>query len=160
MIDHTTLLSLLEYCPKTGRFRWLVDRTAGIKAGDLAGCKNKDGYIVISVLGRQYPAHRLAWFYMFGEWALVDHRDTVGDNNRSDNIRKATHQQNCRNRSNQRGRLHPKGVYFRASRKRWQACITIDGRVIFLGSFKTETEGHAAYAAAAERYFGEFARAA
>lgn len=159
------LKELLEYSPSTGLFFWLQDR-GGKRAGDIAGCKKRT-YIVISVDDHIYRAHHLAWLYMTGEWPdpFVDHRDTNKHNNAWDNLRLATKSQNQANigliKSNASGL---KGVSRYAAGERygkpWQACIGKDGKTKHLGHFATKEEAHAAYCEAAERLFGEFARAA
>ena len=156
MIDRSEFMKFLSYDPQTGLFHWLVDRTAGTKAGDVAGCKHSDGGIVITLFSKQYKAGRLAWFFMFGEWALIDHKDTVRDNNRADNLRKATQQQNSQNR--RRTGKFLKGVKCNALGRTFSASITQNGKNKHLGNFKTETAAHDAYATAAKRLFGEFAR--
>jgi HNH endonuclease len=88
MIEQTTLHHLLDYDSVTGLFKWRQDRTGGIKRGDIAGCLDKDGYVVIAILGKQYRAHRLAWLFVHGTWCLLDHIDGVRSNNRLINLEK------------------------------------------------------------------------
>ena len=159
------LKELLSYDPLTGGFLWMVDR-GGKKAGDEAGCKKRT-YIVINVDDCSYRAHHLAWFYMTGEWPdpFVDHRDLNKHNNVWDNLREATKSQNQANigliKSNVSGL---KGVSrYRAGErygKPWQASIGKDGKSRHLGHFATKEDAHAAYCEAAQKLFGEFARAA
>jgi len=154
------LREVLHYDSDTGVFTWRMRHDVdpwwnGRYAGKIAGTKNKDGYIAIAIFDKRYVAHRLAWFYQFGEWSFVDHRDGVRDNNRSGNLRKATSQQNNQNRK--RTGKYLKGVWCRG--RRWQAQITKDRRKYNLGYFDTEAQAHAAYVRAAKLMFGEFARA-
>lgn len=89
----------------------------------------------------------------------VDHWDGDGLNNRRANLRLATRLQNQGNRpANRSNRLGVKGV--RAHQGRYMAEITVRGRTTFLGSFDTIEEASAAYARAADNFFGEFARSA
>ncbi len=96
----------------------------------------------------------------------IDHKDTDPSNNRLDNLRLATSQEQKRNKkvqSNNRSGL--KGAYYHACRKgkKWRSQIRIGpGRenLIFLGYYDTALEAHMAYRSAAIRHFGEFARAA
>lgn len=64
-IKHERLCELLHYCPETGIFTWKVTRKGLAKAGTVAGSTNGRGYRQISVDGKLYLAHRLAWFYCF-----------------------------------------------------------------------------------------------
>ena len=148
----------LSYDPETGEFRRLIAHNrwaVGSVAGHL-----QFGYRLIRFMGRRYPAHRLAWLYMTGEWPKdqVDHRDLSRDNNRWANLREATQSQNQMNRP----RMKPhrlKGTSFNGREKKFTAEIYKDRTRHFLGYFGTEAEAHQAYVSASRRLFGEFARA-
>jgi hypothetical protein len=74
--------------------------------------------------------------------AQVDHVDGSPLNNRRENLRWVTAQQNQHNRVNARG------YYWDKKAKKWRAQIRVDGRLINLGYFVTEQEARAAYQAA------------
>jgi hypothetical protein len=42
--------------------------------------------------------------------------------------------------------------------RRWKAVITVHGKGLYLGYFKTPEAAHMAYCAAADKHFGEYAR--
>src|SRR5665213_554054 len=92
---------MLYYDPELGWFMWLVaPQIAGrVRPGYIAGCLDSKGYVRVSILGRQYRAHRLAWFYMTGMWPVdeIDHEDRVRVNNQWLNLREATTGQNHQN---------------------------------------------------------------
>jgi hypothetical protein len=160
-VSHARLRELLEYDSATGEFRWRQRVSRPIRVGDIAGTLEINGYRKITIEGRQYRAHHLAWFYITGEWraGLIDHRDGNRSNNRWDNLRRATQSQNCANRRLARNnRCGFKGVTGDES-GRWRAGIHKDGRRYHLGVFATAEDAHAAYVAAARALFGEFARA-
>lgn len=118
---------------------------------------------MLGVDGRLYLGHRVAHLYMTGEWptALVDHKDRATSDLRWDNLRPASKSQNGANmagRSKRPGAL--KGACWDRSRGRWRASIEVNYKKIFLGRFETAEEAHSAYVDAAQKYFGEFARAA
>jgi hypothetical protein len=55
MLTIEQLKELLEYNHDTGVFTW-IKSIGGRKAGDVAGNKNDDGYIVFMVKQKQYKA--------------------------------------------------------------------------------------------------------
>ncbi len=157
----TLLKRLFKYDPDTGEFTYLLTTNRTDRIGKVAGgiC-SKTGYRFLSVGGRQYPAHVLAFVYMKNEWPTVhvDHIDTCRDNNRWLNLRQATVSQNI---ANSRRRRDNTTGYKGVSRKyeKFQARIMVRGKAMFLGHFNTAREAHEAYVAAAIRHFGEYARA-
>jgi HNH endonuclease len=159
-ITRARLRELLDYNDETGEFRWRKRVSKPVRVGDVAGALEINGYWKISIHGRQYRAHHLAWFYMTGKWrsGFIDHRDGNRSNNRWDNLRRATPSQNCANRRLPRNnRCGFKGVT-RTKSGRWCASIHKQGRRYHLGIFSTPQEAHAAYVTAARKLFGEFAR--
>lgn len=105
-------------------------------------------------------AHRVVWCMLHGAWpkTLLDHKDGNGLNNRADNLREATKAQNAYNsgpRSDNKTGF--KGVRRLAS-GRFEARIKAAAGQRYIGRFATALEAAAAYAGAAERLHGEFAR--
>lgn len=141
---------LLQYDAETGVFTWLVQTSIRVKAGHVAGSLKSDGYLQIKVDRKNHLAHRLAWFYMHGNWpeGQIDHRDGNRANNRISNLRDVSNSVNQQNQL--RARLDNKcgllGVC--ASLSKWQAMISIDGKKRYLGTFDTPEQAHAAYIAA------------
>lgn len=126
------------------------------------GTQNGIGYIVIRIDGCSYLAHRLAWLYVMGEWPAkgIDHKNSNGSDNRWENLRVAGQVENLQNARKRRDNTSGfKGVRYRANRGHWYATLKLNGRNKYLGSFHDPESAHAAYVGAAERYFGEFARA-
>lgn len=90
---------------------------------------------------------------------LVDHINGDGSDNRRSNLRECDHFGNSCNTRPQRQKAIPyKGVT--RDRALFTARIQVLGKSIYLGSYKTPEEAHAAYCEAAPRYHGEFARVA
>lgn len=89
----------------------------------------------------------------------VDHRDGDGLNCRRINLRPAP---DGRNQHNSRTRKDNTSGYKGVSpfRNKWAANIRLKGKRTFLGYFDTPEAGAAAYAAAAVRMHGDFARLA
>jgi hypothetical protein len=160
-VSYARLRGLLEYDSATGEFRWLKRASRSIHVGDLAGNLDaSSGYRDITIEGRSYRAHQLAWLYMTGKWCAgaIDHRDRNPSNNRWDNLRRATVSQNNANRRRHKNNACGfKGVTPIPS-GRWRASIYKNRRRRHLGIFATPEAAHAAYVAAARKLFGEFAR--
>lgn len=158
-LTHGALKELLFYDPDTGHFTWLKNRTRGVVAGDHAGTLNRGGYVRLRIFGREYTAHRVAWFYVYGAWpvAEIDHINGCRIDNRLSNLRNANRQQNRAN-SRGHGKSGYKGVTFHKQTKKWQAILGLNGKNIYLGLFHNPTEAHAAYIDAARLAHGEFAR--
>lgn len=154
------IAGVLRYEPDTGAFYWRVARRR-VKAGAAAGAACANGYVQITVLGTNYLAHRLAWLLQNGCWPTgeVDHMNGNRWDNRMVNLRDASRTQNLANAGlrsdNTSGH---KGVTWYKSRHLWMAQLNINRRHICLGYFADKDAAIAAYAEAARRYFGDFAR--
>lgn len=135
------------------------------KTGHIYCNTDRDGYIRVRVSGREFRAHRLIWEMHYGtipDGMLVDHIDGDPYNNRIENLRLATRQQNNMNKAKILGNCTtgsdlPKGVT-RTANGTFRARITVSNRTESLGTFKTIEEASAAYKEAAEILFGEFAK--
>lgn len=161
-LTQARLKELLNYDPQTGVFRWLASKARRVSNGDIAGgpTKTRKVYWIINVDYRPSKAHRLAWLYVHG-WLPdeVDHRDNDGLNNRIDNLRPCTPQQNRYNtKKSSRNSSGFKGVSWHTGAARYRATIHADCKRIHLGYFDDPELAHAAYREAAARYHGEFAR--
>jgi hypothetical protein len=161
-INASRLRELLDYDPETGVFTWLVSTSNRVRSGETAG--TLDGrYRQIKADGRIYRSHQLAWLWMTGEWPTghLDHINGDPSDNRFTNLRPATSSQNGANsRRGVNNKSGFKGVSWHAQAHRWRARIMVGRRQIFLGLFTDPTIAHAAYVEAAEKHFGEYARAA
>lgn len=148
-IDLETLRSALAYAPETGVFTWKIRPSPKVPEGAIAGSTHKRGYIHIQLKGRIYKGHRLAWFYVHGEWpsAQIDHINRIKGDNRIANLRAA---ENAENKQNYLGpqrnnKIGLQGVTKRRGRNSYQAKIEVFGVERHLGTYKTPEEASAAY---------------
>lgn len=159
-ITHKLLTELVSYSKTTGIFKWKVARRSrgGLtKVGDPVGHLGQAGYVRIILCGREYMAHRLAWFYVNGTWPQleIDHKNGVRHDNRYKNLRDVsafTNQQNRRNAaSNAKSGLL--GAWPASNGKGWRSSIAVDGgKPVFLGYFATAEAAHAAYVKAKRKH--------
>lgn len=168
MISIDKLRSCLSYDPATGVFTWqkeawLMSGFQVVKIGDVAGSLNGKGYWRVNIEGRTYQAHRLAWYYVYGEWpkGIIDHVNGIKTDNRIGNLRTATASQNtCNSKLSCKNTSGRKGVTWNKSSKKWQAHIKVNRKTIYIGVFDTVEKAHAAYCTAAIEHHGAFARLA
>jgi hypothetical protein len=147
------ITDIIEYCETDGLLRWKINRTNGVKAGDVAGSRNHDGYLRVKVLGKHYAAHRLAWFLHYGEFPSmeIDHINRNRADNRIVNLRVVTTSENAMNagmrKSNTTGFI---GVVLHKQTGKYQAQIKANGVPHYLGLFGNLSSAHAAYKSAKE----------
>lgn len=163
-LTQDTLVDLLHYDEEAGEFFWRKDGARGarghVKAGKRAGSLHRSsGYRMLKINGRRYSEHRLAWFYVHGQWPAgdLDHVDGARANNRIVNLREASRSQNIFNSKLVRSSSGVRGVTWNKRERRWKANLKKDQQVIHLGTFETLPDAIAARAEAAKRHFGDFA---
>lgn len=148
------LRHLIDYNPETGEF---TKRPK--KIGSIVG-KARHKFWMLYIEGVQYSAHRVAWFWMTGQWppnsVVVDHINGDATDNRWANLRLASPSENQRNRTkvNNNNSSGLTGVYKKKKDdKYWFSSLGNK----YLGRFSTKEEAHEAYRKAALEKFGEFA---
>jgi hypothetical protein len=160
MITQNELKQKITYCPSTGLFEWIKSTNKGRKANSVPTKVSPHGYYRIHLNSERYYAHRLAWFYINGDWPLghIDHINGDKLDNRMANLRVASNRENCLNSKTRKNNTSGyKGVSFMKRDGTWTARISANGKYKHLGYFKTAEEAHAAYCSAAIQYHGEFA---
>lgn len=131
-------------------------------AGKQAGHPSTKGYLQVKICKHNYMVHRIIFVMINGDVLdkekQVDHVLSRTDANHHLDLRVASHSQNCAYSKRRVDSTYGKGITFR--RGRFEARIQVNGKRMDLGTFKEIELARAAYAAAAARYFGEFARVA
>ena len=158
MITQSQLKELIHYCPDTGVFT-RISSPYKAKLGVIKTCSNGNGYFQITLLGKAYLAHRLAWLYMHGKFPeeQLDHINGNKIYNRLLNLREATHAENMQNVGAQRNNKSGfKGVSYYKRYSKWRARIRADGKLTHLGHYNTPELASQAYEAAAKTIHGVF----
>jgi hypothetical protein len=140
----------LHYDPETGKWTWLIRSGGKSTVGSPAGSLDPSGYWKISLDGKRYWLHRLAFLWMTGEWPRdqVDHINRQRADTRWANLREADRKLNMWNtRPRRRNRLGVKGVS-QIPCGHFVANIYREGKSRYLGSFPTIEQASAAYARA------------
>ena len=116
---------------------------------------NKEGYkkYVISI-NKQYILSRVIYKAHNPDWDITDGSDTnnidhINNNsldNRIENLRILTHQQNQFNRTN------PKGYNWHKNTNKWRAHINFNNKKIHIGYYDNEADAAQAYLTAKEKY--------
>jgi len=156
-LTQNELKTVLRYDSVTGVFAWIVP-LGRASVGTVAGCVAKNSgksYLVIQYKNRQYFSHRLAWLYVHGEFpsGQIDHIDGNGLNNKIDNLRDVTNQENGMNRrissNNTSGCI---GVFFDKKNGKWKIQINANGKQIHLGYHEDFFDAVCARKSAENRY--------
>lgn len=138
MITADEARMLFQYMPDSGLIFWKVNASYRVKAGDPAGCINKNGYQLIRLRGRQYKAHRIIWLIMTGSWPenVIDHINGVCGDNRWSNLRVVSTGENLKNKKiNSNNKSGTMGVSWDRRANKWYAKIRVNGRLLNLGNF-------------------------
>lgn len=119
--------------------------------------RKSDGYVVIMIDGKSYQAHRLAWLYIYEKWPdnMIDHLNTIRDDNRITNLRDVEHNINIQNQ--RRAQKNNKsagllGVTFNKLAQKYVAQIKLNGKNKYLGLFDNAEDAHEAYLEAKRQY--------
>ncbi|WP_266030417.1 HNH endonuclease signature motif containing protein [Brucella intermedia] len=162
------LRQLLRYEPETGKLFW-KERSLSMFSDEAKGRSwntswagkpamsylGKTGYLVGNIGRKVFKSHRVAWAIFHGEWPTTDIDHINGDrtDNRINNLRLVTRQDNLRNMGipvhNSSGHI---GVSWSKERHKWLAYINVNRRMIPLGRFDRLEDAVAARKVADKQY--------
>jgi len=143
--------NLLDYNAGTGAFTWKARTSNRVQINDVAGSAQVNGYRCISILGKRYLSHRLAWLIVTGEWPAeqIDHINGNRADNRFFNLREVSLKENAKNQArSSKNTSGVTGVNWQEDAQKWRARIKINGRTIQLGYFSDLKTAKAARKAA------------
>jgi len=134
MITQDLLKEIILYNHETGV---LTSKSTGKVFCYVAKRSRVCGYITMTILGKRYYAHRIAWLYHYGSLPeCIDHIDGDGLNNKISNLRSVTKLENNKNSSmridNTSGH---KGVFYSKQLNKWCAQIRYNNKTMHIGYF-------------------------
>ncbi len=152
-LDVSELRAVLAYDAETGHFLRRVRLAQRHAMGDRADFEitggPMTGYRRVGLFGARYLAHRLAWFYVHGEWPKheIDHINCQRGDNRIVNLRDVPKRVNLQNRrkprsDNKSGFL---GVHLHPETGKWRSRVQLGNRFIDLGLHHKPEDAHQAY---------------
>lgn len=148
LLSAKDLRELIDYNESTGVFQWKKPRR-GIQTNKPLGSDNGFGYLRITVLGKSYYAHRLAWLYVYGKWPKneIDHINGVKNDNKIKNLRDVSGIANLQNKlkCQKNSKSQTLGVSWHKKAKKWQAHVCVYKQRKYLGLFNSIEEAHQKY---------------
>lgn len=148
----------LAYDPIKGVVTWKSKHHWQIPDNLVAERTSRDGYKRITLNGKSFMAHRVAWFLTHGAWPAkqLDHINRKRGDNRMSNLRLASLSDN---RANTEVLAHSKsgvkGVRMTPSGK-WKATINKNKQVVYYQQFNTMEEAEIAITAERPKHHGKF----
>jgi hypothetical protein len=153
-LSQDRIKEILIYNAETGIFIWSVSaQNKSYSAGDVAG-RPFEKYLRITIDGRKYMVHRLAWLYEYGEWPKnqIDHINGIWDDNRISNLRDVTHRTNQENQRKARSNNATGLLGVTNFKGRFRAGIRVNKVLRYLGLFDTKEEAQIVYLRAKRKY--------
>lgn len=139
-MTHEELKQLISYDEATGLFMRIKKTSNRINMDKPTGWKDAYGYVEITLNGKRWKAHRLAWLYITGALPSgeIDHINRTKDDNRFCNLRDVGRLENELNKGIQRNNTSGyKGVSFQKQSGKWEAYICNQRKKKSLGVFCT-----------------------
>ena len=117
-------------------------------------------YLRIGINGKAVALHRIIFLYHHGYMPkITDHIDGDKYNNKIENLREVTQQQNCLNKAHNKNSASTcKNVYWHNKMNKWAVCMSINGVRKRFGYFADIELAYLVAQEARSKYHGEFAR--
>lgn len=140
------LHELFEY--KEGKLYRKTKQGNAFGAGTVCGYKTEKGYLRTEINNKSYYVHRIIYQMFYGHVPRnlqIDHKNGKKEDNRIDNLRVVTNDENQWNKHYHKGYCKRENGTFRVE-------IRVNNKRLSIGCFKTEEEAASAYKEAKEKY--------
>lgn len=158
-ITQERLRELFEY-KENGTFVRKISTSNRVKSGDLVGWKTVNGrYLGLSINGKKEFMHRMVFLYHYGYIPeCIDHIDGDGTNNRIENLRAASRQQNMLNvKGFANTKSGIKNVHWSHSSQKWEVRCRVNKKIKHIGVFEDLELAELVAIEARNKYHGNFA---
>jgi hypothetical protein len=154
MLSQAELHNLFTY--KDGNLYWKV---LNKKRNIIAGSINNHGYRTVHIGNKLYTAHRIVYMMQHGELPdRLDHIDGNKQNNKIENLRPATRNQNAYNtKPPSTNKSGSKNVHYSITNKAYRVLLVVDGKRKHIGYFKDLELADLVALEARNKYHGKFA---
>ena len=148
------LHKIFLYDDETGYLYRKIGVQGCSKITNKVGSPHRGGYLNVAIDYKKYLVHRIIWKMVYGtDPNFIDHISGVKEDNRIENLRSVTRQENARNikipKNNTSGTI---GVTWNKAKNKWQAQIKVNQKNINLGSFTNINDAIAARKVAEIKY--------
>jgi len=157
-LSKATLEQLFHY--SDGHIYWKKGSRNGLTPGVKAGCYHSSGYRVVKIYGKRYKVHRII-FILHHDFnpTHIDHIDGDTLNNKIENLRVCTHNQNMHNRKiSKNSKSGIKGITWVSSCKKWWSQLMVNSKRIKLGMYEDLELAELVIQEAREKYHRDFLR--
>jgi hypothetical protein len=143
---------------RDGDLYWKINPKYHNKIGKKVGTLNEEGYVTCGLFHKSHYVHRIIYLMHHGKTpAQVDHIDNNKSNNKIENLRAASQQQNsCNEKLRSTNTSGVKGVSFNKRLQKWHARIGHFYKEIHVGYFTTLEEAEKAVKEKREQLNMEF----
>lgn len=153
----------LSFNFETGEIKWAKYPKKYNKTNKpvIAGSVHYSGYRLISLMNKQYMAHRLIWAVYYGGWpnGFIDHVDMNKSNNSIHNLRIATRNQNGYNiLAKKISSSGYKNVQWDKETSKWRVRVRVNGKRHHIGRFENKDDAINAAKLFMLKHHSEFAR--
>lgn len=154
MVTQERLKELFDYDQEG----WLIRRSTGLRVK----CSPVEGhrYLRVFIDDKPRPLHRMIYLWHHGYLPkTLDHIDGNRENNKIENLRQATQQQNCLNRKHKSTSKSPyKNVYWHQAMNKWTVAMKVDGNRKRFGYYDDIELADLVAMEARDKFHGQFAR--
>jgi len=155
MIDQKRVKGLFKY--DNGDLIRITNVAPNARKGSIVGRVDSHGYMQVAIDKKDYFNHSLIWLYHYGYMPKeIDHINRIKTDNRIENLREVSRTENMQNlgfRKNSKSGVP--GVSWNKAKQKWEAYISVNRKLTYLGAFKEFYEA-VCHRCAAEQCLGFF----